>query len=140
MANEQFAFLLKENVPTREEWQAAINDCGFSFQLDPELKVFEHCGFLPCILEGEEAGVEVYYDGSPDLLEEFSDIAPGQDYCISFRWGGSMMACASAMILSYTLAARFGAIVSYEGEEPNEDLDLLLEETKACIQDGLNES
>lgn len=44
-----------------------------------------------------------------------------------------MRECASVMIASYALAKHFGAIVSYEGDEPS-DLDALLAETMACIE------
>jgi hypothetical protein len=136
MANEQYAFLRKTAVPTRDQWQAAIEACGFDFELDPDLKRFEHLGFLPCKLSGADAGVEIYYDGSPETLSEFADIAQGRDYCISFRWGGSMVECASAMIASYALAKHFGAIVSYEGTGSYHDPDALLSDTMACIEDA----
>lgn len=133
MANEQYAFLQKSAVPTRDQWQAAIDACGFDFQLAAELEPFEDSGFLPCTLYGSDAGFEIYYDGSPELLNEFSDLAQGCDFCISFRWGGSMAQCASVMIASYALAKTFGAIVSYEGEEPS-DPETLRSETMACIK------
>ena len=137
MANEQYAFLQKSKVPTRDQWQTAITACGFDFQLDPELKPFEDSGFLPCTLFGGDAGFEIYYDDSPEL--HFTDVAQGRDYCISFRWGGSMIECASVMIASYALAKCFDAIVSYEGEEPSE-LEALLEETKECIEAAKQDS
>ena len=136
MANEQYAFLQKTAVPTRDQWQAAIEECGFDFQLDPELKPFEDSGFRPCKLFGSGAGFEIYYDGSTELLDEFADVAQGHDYCVSFRWGGSMVECASVMIASYALAKRYGAVVSYEGEEPYQDLDAFLTDTMACIEDA----
>jgi hypothetical protein len=139
MANEQYAFLEKSKVPGREVWQAAIDDAGFEFELDSELTPFEDSGFLPCKLFGSEAGFEIYYDESGELLGEFSDLAHGRDYCISFRWGGSMTECASVMIASYALAKSFDAIVSYGGEGPYEDLDSFLEETMAIIEDAKKE-
>lgn len=50
MANEQLAFIKKTRVSDRRTWQAAIDACGFDFQLDPDLKPFEDSGFLPCKL------------------------------------------------------------------------------------------
>ncbi len=132
MSNEQFAFLKRTKVPSRAAWQVAINACGFDFQLDEELTPFEDSGFLPCKLNGADAGFEIYYDGSAELLEEFADIADGRDYCIAFRWGGNMAECASVLIASYALARYFGAVVSYEGEDPNEPEELLAE-IKECI-------
>lgn len=134
MANEQFAFLKKSEVPSRAAWQAAIEACGFDFQLDPELKPFEDSGFLPCKLMGSDAGFEISYEDLAALPRELRDLAQGRDYCISFRWGGSMAEGASAMIASYALAKSFDAIVSYEGEPPAETLDALLAETNDFIE------
>jgi len=129
MSNEQYAFLRKSDVPSREAWQAAIEACGFDFQLDPDLKPFEDSGFLPCKLMGSDAGFEIYYDELSNLPGEFRELAQGRDHCISFRWGGSMVECASVVIASFALAKSFDAIVSYEGEDPREDLESFLQET-----------
>lgn len=139
MANEQFAFLNKKQVPSREAWQAIIDECGFDFQLDPELKPFEDEGFLPCRFLGGDGGFEIYYFPSADVAEDFGDLIQGRDYCISFRWGGSMVECASVMIASYTLAKGFDAIVSYEGEDPPESLEAFLAETRECIEEAKKE-
>ena len=137
MANEQYAFLEQSKVPSREEWQEVINSCGFDFQLDPDLKPFEDSGFLPCKLMGRDAGFEIYYDGSPETLEHIRDIAPGKNFCISFRWGGSMVECASVMIASYALAKHFDAVVSYEGEDPYTELENFLSDTNSIIKEAV---
>ncbi len=138
MAMEQYAFLYKTSVPTRDQWQAAIDESGFDFQLDPELKPFKNSGFLPCMFDGDETGFEIYYDDSQELLEEFAEIRQGRDYCISFRFGG-FDENAAVMIASYALAKNFRAIVSYEGEKP-QDLDSFLSETIACIEESRKSS
>ncbi len=135
MANEQYAFIDKSSIPDRESWQAAVRECGFDLQLDPEWIAGESTGFAPCEILGREAGVEIYCDDDADFMSQFQDIAPGKDYCISFRWGGSMAECACAMVLSVALVKNFGAIVSYEGEPPVESVADLLVETEAIVKD-----
>jgi len=137
MANEQYAFLMRAEVPSRQQWQDAIDECGFDFKIDPTLEPFEHCGFLPCELMGTEAGVEVYYEVSSELREVFGEVARDKDCCISFRWGGSAVECASAMIASYALAKKFGAVVCYEGEDPYEDLGTFLRDTREIIEEAM---
>ena len=134
MANEQYAFLNKDQVPSRDAWQAAIDECGFDFQLDPDLRPFEDSGFLPCRLMGSEGGFEIYYFPASDVADDFRHIAHGRDFCISFCWGGSMRHCASVMIASYALAKSFDAILSYEGEDPPESLEVFLKQTQECIE------
>jgi len=140
MANEQYAFLTCANVPTREKWQEAIDECGFDFQLDPDLNPTESVGFVPCTLVGADAGCEMYFYDSSEFLAEFGKLADRCDCCISFRWGGSMRECATAMIASFALAKHSGAIVSYGGEEPYEDMSAFLRDTKAIIEDAMKES
>lgn len=125
MSNELLAFIAKSKVPTKDAWQAAINECGFDLRLDPEMKPIEDSAFSPATLMGKESGVEIYYEGDPEFLNEHSSIRKGRDYCVIFRWGGDMGECACASIASYALAKKFDAIVSYEGEEPAGLEDLL---------------
>lgn len=136
MANEQFAFLKSSSVPTREQWQQAINRAGFDLKLDPKSEPRTNVGFVPCKLNGVESGVEMYFDDSTEVMEGFSDIAGDCDCCISFRWGGSMQDCACAMIASLALATDFGAVVSYEGEPPYQNLADFRRDTEAILKDA----
>ena len=132
MSNTQYAFLQKSNVPTREKLQESIDRLGYDLKLDPEFIPFEDDGFSPCVLEGNPgAGFEVFYEPTSSVVgddDEFRSIAGGNDYCISMTWRGSMKDCAAAMIVSCALATDFGAVISYEGEEP---------ETMDSLKDGV---
>ena len=147
MSNTQFAFLKKENVPNREQWQNAIDELDFSvsLKLHPELVPLEDAGFSPCEWNGtdEDVGFEIFsgptnevFD-NPDALRE---IAGDNDHSISMCWGGSMKDCASAMIAGCALAKSFGAVISYEGEYAYDSLEALSKETAEIIQDALDES
>ncbi len=139
MANEQFAFLRIADVPSRDAWQKTIDESGIDFQLHPELDPITNVGYVPCTLAGSEAGCEMYFDDSPGFLAAFGEMVSGRDCCITFRWGGSMRECASGMIASYALAKDFGAVVTYEGEAPYEDIDLFLSWAKETVEDALKE-
>lgn len=142
MANEQFAFIHKNKVPSPDQWQAAVDAAGFDLKLDPELKVFEDEGFMPCKLFGKDSGVETYYspiDEVFDDLAEAEELAGDRDFCISFRWGSRYSEAACAMILSYVLADSFGAVVSYEFEDPYEDLATLRKETEEILKEAAKE-
>ena len=139
MANEQYAFIHKDKVPSRAKWQEAVDAAGFDLQIDPELQVFEHSGFMPCKLLGKDSGVETYYSPANEIFDDPAapeELAGDRDYCISFRWGGSFSEAACAMILSYVLASSFGAVVSYEGEEPHQDLAALRKETDDILKEA----
>jgi len=103
MALEQHAFVQKAKVPSRNEWQAAIDQLGFDLQLFPDLKPFENSGFLPCRINGKDSGFEIYYEPADDLLAAYPDMKEkmgGRDFAISFRWGGEMGECACELIAS----------------------------------------
>ncbi len=138
MANEQYAFIENAKIPSRVSWQEAIDRCGFNFQLDPDLKPFKDSGFVPCTLHGREAGFEIYYDETSEYPPELKRFADGRDGCIVFRWGGSMIECASVMIACYALAKDFDAVITYEGEDPD-DLENLLSGTNEVINLALKE-
>lgn len=136
MANEQYAFLDKTKMLSLTEWQAAVTESGFDLTLDPELKIGTDSGFVPCKLYGTDSGVEIDFVDNPEYLKDFKDVAPDATYYVSFRWGGDMSECACAMILSYALAERAGAMVSYECEDPYDDLSALKSETMDILRDA----
>ena len=139
MSNTQFAFLDKESVPSRDQLQRTIDDLGFDLKLDPEFTPFDDEGFSPCVLNGEsEVGFEIYYEPSEDVLEddeEFKAIANGMNFCISMCWGGSLKDCACVMIVSSALAKEFGAIISYQGEDP-EPLEKMISDSHDIIKEA----
>ena len=137
MTNEQYAFIHKDRVPSALAWQKAIDDAGFDLRIDPGLTVFEHSGFLPCKLFGQDSGVEIDYSPAKQVFDDAAvveELAGDRDYCISFRWGGRLDETACAMILSYALASSFGASVSYEGDAPYKDLSALRKNTEEIIE------
>ncbi len=146
MSNSQFAFLNKSDVPDLDALQNSIDKLGFDLQLCKDFTPFEDEGFLPCTLEGDnDTGFEIFYetvdevcddDGEED--EELRLIAKDKDYCIVMCWGGSMKDCACVMIVSCALSKDFGAIVSYEGYEPD-SLEQMLLDTKNILIESKKE-
>jgi len=146
MSNTQYAFLKKKNVPDREAWQKSIDSLNFKIQLqiDPELQVFEDEGFLPCIWGSttDDVGFEIFYEPSDDIHdgdEQLIKIIGNNDYCISMGWGGSLKDCAAVMIASCALAKDYGAVISYEGEEPD-TLENLISSTNDIIVEAEKEA
>ncbi len=118
VATEQYAFLKSSNVPTREGLQQAIDRAGFNLQLDANYQPRTSVGFVPCTLNGQKAGVEMYFNDSNEFMDSFRELAGDRDCCISFRWGENIEECACAMIASYALADSFDAVVTYESAPP----------------------
>ena len=109
MAKTQTAFLERARVPARAALQEAIKDLKFRLTLDDAYIPFESSGYLPCTLDGEDAGFDIRFaDGTGEVSAVQLD---GRDVSIVFRWGGDPREYASAMIVSAALADRFGALV-----------------------------
>lgn len=136
MSNTQVAFIEKSRVPDRATLQASIDALGFDLALDPAFTPFEDEGFSPCVLAGEgDVGFEVFYGDADELTdgdETLEAIAAGRDYAISMVWRSSMKDLVCVMIVSCALAKDFGAVISYEAEEP-ETLPALLESTRRIV-------
>ena len=75
MANEQFVFIRRSDVPFRDAWQAAIDATGFDLQLDSRLQPFHDSGFVPCKLFGTEAGFEI-----ESIVADLDGILQGETY------------------------------------------------------------
>lgn len=136
MSLEQHAFMDRESIPSAASWQSAIDELGYDFRLDPDLKPFEDSGFIPCSLRGDKTGFEIYYQPSAELVREFPrlrDRIAGRDYSITFRWGGDLAEVASVLIASAALARSFDAVVFY----PDDDLFYNLDELVAEIGSAL---
>jgi hypothetical protein len=139
MSNTQYAFIDKARVPDRAALQSSIDALGFDLKLHPEFSPFSNSGFLPFVLNGEEGpGFEIFYESTDDVVggdKLFRALAEGRDHCISMSWRGDMKDLACVMIVSCALTKDFGAIVTYEGDDP-ESLDDMLEATQEIIRDA----
>lgn len=139
MSNTLFVFLNKSNVPSRLEWQKAIDELGFQVRLkiDADLIPLEDEGFVPCKWGNseEDVGFELFYEPSVDIYvgdERLQTIAGEKDFCICMIWRGNLKDCAAVMIASCALVKEFGAIFSFEGHD-SQVLEALVSSTQDII-------
>lgn len=57
MSVQLFVYLREEQLPTRDQWQLAIDSHGIDLTLD-QFSTREHVGFLPAKLKGSNCGFE----------------------------------------------------------------------------------
>jgi len=138
MSIELLAYLRRHDVPTRDRWQAAIDECGFELRLHEGLQPLESSGFVPCELDGTDSGFEIRFERSPEPLADHPVHSDMGDCCVAFSWSSSIDESACALIASYALAKAFGAVVSYEGGAPW-SLERLLVETRECLAEARSE-
>lgn len=129
MSNTQFAYLEQDRLPGRAALQTAIDALGYDLQLYPGLDLRSDAGFSPCVFNGvPDVGFELETGTVAEVAgddEEVLAIAGDKDLSISMTWRSSMKDCAAVMIVSCALQKDFGAVISYESEEPQPLEDVL---------------
>ncbi len=58
-------YLKATDVPTRKVLQKAVDELKFRLKLDEAYTPFEMAGYLPCILNGEDAGFDMWFKNRP---------------------------------------------------------------------------
>jgi hypothetical protein len=131
MARAQTAFLNRKNIPERPALQAAVDALGFKLTLDESYAPFETAGYLPCTLDGEDAGFDIrFQDVAVDLSPALKAAIADSDAAIGFRWSGDPREQLAAPGVCAALAAQFGAVV----HEPDTDALLSFDQLMAKVR------
>ncbi|MDI4665767.1 hypothetical protein K9U40_15760 [Xanthobacter autotrophicus] len=137
MARAQTAFLSRSDVPDRAALQKAIDALKLKLVLDDGYVPFESSGYLPCTLDGEDAGFTIRF-GDVDTGTKSAALAEalgGRDVAVDFKWSGDVREQVSAMGVCAALAGSFGAVV----HDPDKDVILDAAKLHARAKAGLEE-
>jgi hypothetical protein len=110
MAGSLMAYLNRKNIPERKPLQQAIDALKLSLKLDDGYAPFETSGYLPCTLDGEDAGFDLRFNEvAADVLNarELGD----RDVALSLKWGADPREEAAALIFCAALARNFDAVI-----------------------------
>ncbi|CAG0950637.1 hypothetical protein MTYP_00171 [Methylophilaceae bacterium] len=114
MARTYTAFINRADIPLRKKLQAAIKALGFKLTLEDDYVPFASSGYLPCTLDGEDAGLTLRFDASNAIN--------GKDSAITLQWSGDPREEASVVMIAAALAQDSGAVVrGPDGSEKNAD-------------------
>ena len=114
MARSLFACIDPARVPDRAALQGAIKGLGFAMVVDDAWQPFETRGYVPCTLEGEDAGVDVRFEREaplPDAAAAHEAARGARSALVQLRWGGDKREELSATIIAAALADQFDALV-----------------------------
>ncbi len=118
MARALTAYLKRENVPARPALQQAIAALKFPLTLDHTYVPFETSGYLPCTLDGEDAGFDLRFkDGAGDLPPALQASLGDRDTAFICKWGGDPFEEVAALVVCAALAKSFDAVVQEGGTE-----------------------
>lgn len=116
MARALTAYLTRADVPARPALQQAIARLPFALTLDDGYVPFETSGYLPCTLDGEDAGFDLRFKDGDE-----AGAGPSDRVAILFTWGGDPREEAAALAVCAALATTFGAIVLRDGTALSSD-------------------
>ena len=136
MSLELHVVLEQGNLPDRTRWQEAIDALSVPLVLDPELRVREDSGFVPCKLGARDSGFELYVEDAAPLAAAYptlADAAGPRDFAVSFRWGGDLAECACSMAAAAALVSEFGGIAYYPDDDMLYTLDGLKKDINECF-------
>jgi hypothetical protein len=114
VARTLHAYLNAERMPALADLQAAIKRLGFKLTLDEAYAPFETNGYLPCTVEGEDAGVDMRFDRDASLPDTAQALAAEQGSrraVMRLRWSGDAREHLSALIIAVALAQDFDALL-----------------------------
>lgn len=105
MSIELHVYLRDLDVPSREQWQHAINDAGFDLKLDELFSIRQHIGYVPAHLCGVESGFEFYLDAldKSSVPESASMALVDYDHVAAFRIGSDLEELIAAMCTAAAL-------------------------------------
>jgi hypothetical protein len=132
MARAQTAYLYRKDVPVRKALQEAIDELGFKIKLDDSYAPFRPAGYLPCTLDGEDAGFDMRFQVvAADLPPTLKSSLAGRDMAIGLRWAGDPREELAALTVCAALVKGFSAVV----HEPDKDRLLSFDELLAKARD-----
>jgi hypothetical protein len=118
MARSQMVYMRRKDVPARADLQKAMDQLGFKVTLDHAYAPFKTSGYLPCTLDGEDAGFNMRFeDVASNLPTALASGIEGRDAAIGFSWAGDPREELAALTVCAALVKQFGAIV----HEPDKD-------------------
>lgn len=109
MARTYTVFLDSDRIPALAALQAAIKALGFKLTLDDAYAPLTFSGYLPCTLDGEDAGVTIKFADSQEIGDK--------DTAITLQYGGDLREQASAAMIAAAFAHGFAATVHDQNQQ-----------------------
>ena len=116
-------------MPELAALQAAIRQLRFKLTLDEAYAPFETQGYLPCTLEGEDAGVDMRF--ARDIADHGE-----RDALMTLKWGGDPREELSALIIAAAMAESFGAEVTDPDKAGPIPASGLLRQARSLLEDS----
>jgi len=120
MSQELHIFIQNARVPSRDDWQQAIEQLGFPTVLEPSLDLRRDTGYRPTTYKGQSSGFEFYLKPAVGILSSYPHIASrvgSRETCATFRWGGDLKECAASLSAAAALTNLADGIYFYPDDD-----------------------
>lgn len=114
MARLLTVWIKRQDVPSRPVLQKAIKALGAPLSLDEAYAPFETAGYLPCTLDGEDAGFDLRFKEGQTPAPELMARLNGRDIAMTCKWGGDPREDAAASLFCAALVKSFGALAQQD--------------------------
>lgn len=119
MARTLTAYLERTQVPDLAALQQSLKAQKSPLRLDPDYAPMKTSGYLPCTLDGEDAGFDLRFRELAAGVEIWPLLQSNlgtREIVMTFKWGGDPREDAAASYVCAALARDFGAVVQ-DGDE-----------------------
>jgi len=126
-------------APDRAALHAAIKGSGIRLTLDDAYAPFDTTGYLPCTLEGEDAGVDLRFDRDgdwPDTARALAAERGDRQAVAMLAWGGDPREQISAWLLAAALAQTAQGLILDAQRGQLVAADALVKQAKALAADS----
>lgn len=112
-------YLHASRAPSAHAWLDAIRAAGFDVAFETDFTLDEDCieGFLPVVLDGEEAGFELYFEPIDDLEERVRAAIGDRDASLAFVTHSDLRGLKTAVIAFSVLAEMTGGVLHDESSD-----------------------
>ena len=112
MARTLIAYFRRADAPARKALQQAIDQFRLKLMLDDSYAPFQSEGYLPCTVDGEDAGFDLRFgEIGDDVSPALKSGLESRDAALRLRWSGDPREQFAALLVCAAFAGQFDAIV-----------------------------
>jgi hypothetical protein len=141
MSVELTVFMRSSDLPSRDRWQAAVDEAGLPIVLGEGYDPTQDSGAWPVrfsgLKEDEDSGFELYLDNRVDRRELETPIQanlPTADKVVTLRVGADEIELACALFAAAALVQGFGGVFWDADHESPFPFQKLVDEARACAR------
>ncbi len=139
MARKLWLCFEAAQAPALNALQAQIRALGFKLTVDEGYAPFETAGYLPCTLEGEDAGVDLRFEADaplPDAAAALEAERGARRAVARLSWGGDPREELSALVLAMAFAQLAQGLIVDPDKGQVVLPDVLMNKARALLADS----